>query len=214
MPCARLTSMQVRCYRASVQALCTRHPMPTTLVIHAHPRPRQSVVTQALFDALAPLENTTLRSLYALYPDFDIDVAAEQAALSRADLIIWLAPVHWYSVPALMKHWFDQVLTHGWAYGHGAQALRGKTVWWVASAGGAEATYAPGGAHMRPFADYVAPIEHTARFCGMHWLPPFVVHGGHSCTSQQVAEARTDLVQRLRHHQAQIFAQPTPEAQP
>lgn len=174
--------------------------MPATLVIHAHPRPGQSVVTQALFDALAPLEHTALRSLYALYPDFDIDVAAEQEALSRADLIIWLAPVHWYSVPALLKHWFDQVLTDGWAYGHGGKALRGKTVWWVASAGGAEAAYATGGAHMRPFADYVAPIEHTARFCGMHWLPPFVVHGGHSCTTQQVADARTGLLQCLQQH--------------
>jgi len=187
--------------------------MPTTLVIHAHPRPRHSVVTQALFDALASQQDTTLRSLYALYPDYDIDVAAEQEALSQADLVIWLSPVHWYSVPALMKHWFDQVLTHGWAYGHGARALRGKTVWWVASAGGAEATYAPSGAHMRPFADYVAPMEHTARFCGMHWLPPFVVHGGHSCTSEQIADARTEVVQRLHHHIAQISARPTPEAQ-
>lgn len=188
--------------------------MPTTLVIHAHPRPGHSVVTQALFDALAPLDHTALRSLYTLYPDFDIDVAAEQDALSRADLIIWLAPVHWYSVPALMKHWFDQVLTHGWAYGHGAQALRGKTVWWVASAGGAEATYAPGGAHMRPFADYVAPIEHTARYCGMHWLPPFVVHGGHSCTAQQINDARVEVVQRLNHHLVHISARPASEAQP
>lgn len=188
--------------------------MPNTLVIHAHPRPGQSVVTQALFNALAPLNHTALRSLYSLYPDFDIDVAAEQEALSRADLIIWLTPVHWYSVPALMKHWFDQVLTHGWAYGHGSNALHGKTAWWVASAGGNEAAYGPGGAHMRPFADYVPPIEHTARFCGMQWLPPFVVHGGHSCTTQQVADAGTEVVQRLHHHLAHLSERPAPEAQP
>lgn len=175
--------------------------MSSTLVIHAHPRPGQSVVTQALFDALAPMDNTALRSLYSLYPDFDIDVAAEQEALSRASLIVWLAPVHWYSVPALMKHWIDQVLAHGWAYGGDAHALRGKTVWWVASAGGTEAMYAPGGAHMRPFADFLAPIEHTARFCGMHWLPPYVVHGGHSCSAQQLADARAKLVEQFTEHQ-------------
>jgi glutathione-regulated potassium-efflux system ancillary protein KefF len=189
--------------------------MSSTLVIHAHPRPGQSVVTQALFDALAPLEHTALRSLYALYPDFDIDVAAEQEALSRADLVIWLAPVHWYSVPALLKHWVDQVLAHGWAYGQGADALRGKTAWWVASAGGALDTYAPGGVHMRPFADFVAPIEHTARFCGMHWLPPFVVHGGHSCSTQQLADARSGLLAQLAQHLATrpSTAAPSPVSQ-
>ena len=174
--------------------------MSNTLVIHAHPRPTQSTVTQALLDALAPQAHTAVRSLYNLYPDFDIDVAAEQEALSRADLVVWLAPVHWYSVPALLKHWIDQVLAHGWAYGHGAAALQGKTAWWVASAGGAAYTYAPGGIHMRPFADFVAPLEHTARFCGMHWLPPFVVHGGHSCSRQQLEEARVGVVAQLQSH--------------
>ncbi|MCP0855302.1 NAD(P)H-dependent oxidoreductase, partial [Salmonella enterica subsp. enterica serovar Give] len=39
------------------------------------------------------LENVEMRSLYHLYPDFNIDVAAEQEALSRASLIVWQHPM-------------------------------------------------------------------------------------------------------------------------
>jgi glutathione-regulated potassium-efflux system ancillary protein KefF len=178
--------------------------MPQTLVIHAHPRASASLVTEALRRALASQADTTVRPLYHLYPDFDIDVVAERAALREADLVVWLSPVHWYSVPALLKHWFDQVLAYGWAYGPGGDALRGKTAWWVTSAGGSEADYNPGGAHGRPFADFVPPVEHTARFCGMHWLPPHVVHGGHANSAAQVSADCGGLLQQLAGHLAAL----------
>ena len=178
--------------------------MPQTLVIHAHPRASASLVTQALRRTLEAQPDTAVRPLYDLYPDFDIDIHAERAALTAADLVIWLSPVHWYSVPALMKHWFEQVLAYGWAYGPDGHALRGKTAWWVTSAGGQLSDYTPGGAHGRPFADFVAPIEHTARFCGMHWLEPYVVHGGHANTPAQISACSGGLLQRLSLAQATL----------
>ncbi len=104
-------------------------------VIHAHPYPSRSRVNRALADALRALPDLDLRSIYALYPDFDIDVAAEQKALAKAQLIVWLHPLYWYSVPALFKHWCDKVLEFGWAYGDGAHALHGKSCLWVADGG-------------------------------------------------------------------------------
>jgi len=183
--------------------------MPQTLVIHAHPRASASLVTQALRQTLASQADTLVRELYHLYPDFDIDVAAERAALREADLVIWLSPVYWYSVPALLKHWFDQVLGYGWAYGPGGEALRGKTAWWVTSAGGSGPDYSPAGAHGRPFADFVPPVEHTARFCGMHWLPPHVVHGGHANSQAEVSADCGGLLQQLSRHLAAIDARRT-----
>ncbi len=56
------------------------------------------------------LEGVEIRSLYQLYPDFNIDIAAEQEALSRADLIVWQHPMQWYSIPPLLKLWIDKVL--------------------------------------------------------------------------------------------------------
>ena len=183
--------------------------MPRTLVIHAHPRPSQSLVIKAMQAVFEGDAHTEIRSLYDRYPDFDIHVSSEQQALARADLVVWLAPIHWYSVPALLKHWFDQVLAHGWAFGPGGDALRGKAAWWVASAGGSVADYASGGAHQRPFADFVAPIEQTARFCGMRWLPPHIEYGGHSHTGAQLAACTDDLAAQFARHRA---AQPSDQA--
>jgi glutathione-regulated potassium-efflux system ancillary protein KefF len=95
-----------------------------------------------------------------------------------------------------MKHWIDQVLALGWAYGHGGEALRGKTCWWVCSAGGSDPAYALREMHRRPFQDYVPPVEQTARFCGMHWWQPFVVHGAHDITEQELLQASATLQQR------------------
>ncbi len=180
--------------------------MPQTLVLYAHPFPSRSIVSRALWQALADQPGVTTRNLYALYPDFDIDVQAEQDALVAADLIIWLTPVHWYSVPALMKHWFDQVLSHGWAYGQGAQALQGKSAWWVASAGAEPSAYQSAGVHGRPFADYAVAIEQIARYCGMHSLPHFVVHGGHRMATQACQAAGLQLQHQWRAHVEQVAA--------
>lgn len=166
------------------------------LIIHAHPRPSQSRVVTDLLAVLAAQPGARVRSLYALYPDFDIDVEAEQQALLSTQHLVWLAPLHWYSVPALMKHWIDQVLSHGWAYGPGGEALKGKACWWVTSAGGAESAYAEQREHGHAFAQYTHPIEQTARFCGMHWWPPFVVHGGHVAAPETMAQVHASLAQQ------------------
>jgi glutathione-regulated potassium-efflux system ancillary protein KefF len=136
-------------------------------------------------------------SLYDRYPDFDIDVAAEQAALSRAGLVVWMHPVFWYSVPGLLKHWFDKVLSYGWAYGEGNAALRGKDCLWVASTGGTPESYAAAGIHKRPFVEFTPPIERTAVFCGMNWQAPFILHGAHEIEEQELVARASQLRQRL-----------------
>jgi glutathione-regulated potassium-efflux system ancillary protein KefF len=166
-------------------------------VIHAYPYPSRSRVNRALADALATLPDVDLRSLYALYPDFDIDVAAEQKALANAQLVVWMHPLYWYSVPSLLKHWFDKVLEFGWAYGDGAGALRGKSCLWVPTAGGSEATFESGGLHAHPFTSFAPPIEQTARFCGMHWEPPYVVYEADDIDEARLSRLVTDLARRL-----------------
>lgn len=143
-----------------------------------------------------------LRSLYALYPDFDIDVAAEQKALTNAQLIVWMHPLYWYSVPALLKHWFDKVLEFGWAYGNGAGALRGKSCLWVPTAGGGEAAFTPSGLHEHPFASFAPPIEETARFCGMRWETPYVVLDADDVDEPRLSGLVMELMQRLTRWRA------------
>ncbi len=166
-------------------------------LVFAHPYPSQSRANKALLDAVRDVAGLEVCSLYDRYPDFDIDVAAEQAALGRAQLVVWMHPVFWYSVPALLKHWFDKVLSHGWAYGEGAAALRGKDCLWVATTGGTPQAYSAAGIHERSFADFTPPLEETARFCGMNWLAPSVLHGAHDIEGPQLAAHAGQLRERL-----------------
>jgi len=45
------------------------------------------------------------------------DVRAEQAKLNAADAWVFVYPVWWTDVPAILKGWFDRVWTVGYAYG-------------------------------------------------------------------------------------------------
>ena len=101
------------------------------LIIYAHPYPHHSHANKRMLEHARTLEGVEVRSLYQLYPDFNIDIAAEQEALSRADLIVWQHPMQWYSIPPLLKLWIDKVFSHGWAYGHGGTALHGKHLLWL-----------------------------------------------------------------------------------
>lgn len=161
--------------------------MSHTVVIYAHPYPDRSRANRVLFDAVRSLPNVDARAICDLYPDFAIDVEAEQAALMRADLIVWQHPIYWYTVPAMLKLWWEKVLTHGWAYGDGARVLSGKRCLWVATTGGDASAYDEGGMHAHPFSVYEPVVRQTARFCHMHWLEPLIVHGAHRLNDEQRA---------------------------
>ena len=156
------------------------------LLIFAHPYPDRSRANRVLLNAVRDLPGLAVRSLYDLYPGFDIDIEAEQNSLSAAHTVVWQHPMYWYSVPGLLKHWFDKVLARGWAYGAGGTALQGKRCLWVTTTGGDHRAFGPGGMHAHPLEAFVPPIEQTARFCGMEWLEPLIVHGAHKASAAQL----------------------------
>jgi glutathione-regulated potassium-efflux system ancillary protein KefF len=166
-------------------------------VFYAHPYPRRSRACAALLSSIDGMEGVEVRSLYDLYPDFDIDAKAERAALARSAAIVWLHPLYWYTVPSLMKHWFDHVLVRGWAYGEGGDKLHGKPCLWVATTGADEAQYRLEGAHAHPFAAFVPVVEQTARFCGLRWQEPIIVHGAHHVSDEVLVAAGQRLRARL-----------------
>lgn len=170
---------------------------PGILVLLAHPYPGRSRACEALARAVRDLPGLEIRSLYDRYPDFDVDPGAEHAALEAAQLVVWLAPMHWYGVPGLLKHWFDVVLVKGWAYGAGGTALAGKDCLWAVTTGGDEDAFSAQGRHGHPFETFVPAIEGTARFCGMGWLEPHVLHGAHQVDAAALAASGSALRERL-----------------
>ena len=167
------------------------------VVLYAHPYPHYSRACATLLEAIRDLPDLEVRSLYDIYPDFDIDADAERAAVEGARLVVWMGPFYWYTVPALLKHWFEVVLVKGWAYGPGGTALHGKDCLWVTTTGGASESFTPPGEHGHPFEAFVPGGEQTARFCGMNWLPPFTLHGAHDVREPVLQEAGRGLRERL-----------------
>jgi glutathione-regulated potassium-efflux system ancillary protein KefF len=143
-----------------------------------------------------------VRDLYALYPDYLIDVGVEQAALAAAKLVVWQQPIRWYGMPPLLKLWLDDVLTFGWAYGPDGHALRGKDLWLVASTGGPEDSYRPDSYNRYFFDAFLPPYEQTAALCGMRFLPPLILHGAHKTSQAELAAHADTYVQRLADYPA------------
>ncbi|WP_417462745.1 NAD(P)H-dependent oxidoreductase [Kordiimonas sp.] len=74
------------------------------------------------------------------------DVVAEQARLDRADKLVLVYPVYWWSMPALLKGWIDRVFSNGWAFDFSLESklvkkLQKLTIHLVAVAGADANTY-------------------------------------------------------------------------
>jgi glutathione-regulated potassium-efflux system ancillary protein KefF len=165
-------------------------------VLAAHPNLRESRVNRRLQDAARDLPGVDLNDLYSSSPDYDFDVPREQARAAAAQLIVLLHPIQWYSMPALMKLWFDDVLSFGWAYG-GGTALRGKDLWLVATTGGSQASYHPQDYNRYFFDAFLPPYEQTAALCGMRFLPPMLLFGAHRASDEDVAAHVATFRERL-----------------
>jgi NAD(P)H dehydrogenase (quinone) len=75
------------------------------------------------------------------------DVAAEQVRVDRADALVLVYPIYWWSMPGLLKGWIDRVFTNGWAYDDTLEAgvakrLHRLRVHLVALGGADQRTYA------------------------------------------------------------------------
>jgi glutathione-regulated potassium-efflux system ancillary protein KefF len=165
-------------------------------LIFAHPYPTRSRANRVLLDAVRDLPDLEIHALYDRYPDFDIDVEEEQRALATASVVVWQHPMYWYSTPGLLKHWFDRVLTRGWAYG-GGTALAGKRCLWVVTTGGDDDAFRPDGMHGHAFEAFVPHVKQTARFCGMRWEEPLVLRGAHHVGDDALVAAGEAYRERL-----------------
>ena len=147
------------------------------LFIVAHPYLEKSRANRAVVEAVSDVPGLTLRRLYDVYPFFHIDVNHEQELLQRHDLILIQHPLYWYSMPALMKLWVDEVLQCGWAYGPEGDKLRGKDFLLSITAGGLREGYSAAGYNRFEISTLLTPWNQTAHLCGMRWHEPRVIHG-------------------------------------
>lgn len=56
------------------------------------------------------------RAAYQLQAPLPADIPREQARIDRADALVLVYPVYWWSFPGQLKGWIDRVFSNGWAY--------------------------------------------------------------------------------------------------
>lgn len=171
--------------------------MANIVIIAGHSNFAQSTANTALLTELsAQYPNAEVRRLAELYPDFQINVAAEQEALRNADIIVLAFPLYWYSTPAILKKWFDDVLAYGFAYGTGAQ-LGGKKLVVAYTAAGANENYQHNNPEAASETSILAAFRSTAALCGLDLIATVVengftpnVTGDAALQAEQVAKAK------------------------
>ncbi len=147
-----------------------------TLVVVVHPHLSESKINAAWMKRLEQ-EDVTVHNLYEKYPDFKIDVETEQRLLLEHDRIVFQFPFYWYSSPALLKQWEDDVLAFNFAYGPDGNKLKGKELMLAISTGGPEEAYSENGYNRMHVSDYINPFRGIANLAGMEFLPPFILNG-------------------------------------
>ncbi|MGA8655845.1 MAG: NAD(P)H-dependent oxidoreductase [Chthoniobacterales bacterium] len=172
------------------------------LILFAHPAPHKSRINRRLIASVRGLDNVTINDLYEEYPTFDINVQREQELLLAHDIIVFQHPFYWYSSPAILKEWEDLVLEYGFAYGAGGTKLQGKLFLTAITTGGPREAYQRAGFNFFTIRELLAPFEQSAKFCGMRYLPPFVIHGARQFKDESEIVAQVQayryVIERLR----------------
>lgn len=164
------------------------------LVIYSHTYQEQSTAGKAILEVFKKAPGFTVRYLEELYPDpSKIDVAAEQQALVEADVIVFQHPIFWFSMPAALKRYMDEVFQYGFAYGTGGDKLKGKKFIHSFTAGSSAATY-----EGTEFGSaLVAPLKCTAAYAQMDYVKAAPLYGQLALTNPNVAEEARQHAEKL-----------------
>lgn len=138
-----------------------------TLVVVGHPALADSS-TQPFLKALSQ----DLALWHPLAAPFDPQ--HERQALWQADRIILQFPLYWYSVPAIMKQWLDEIFDDA-LLGPDHTRLVGKELGVVVSLGRPEDEFGAGQKQGFTIDEYLRPLQGLAQATGMGWLPPLVI---------------------------------------
>lgn len=118
------------------------------------------------------------------------DVLEQQAKVAQADALAFVYPVWWASAPAIIKGWFDRVLSYGFAYKIGRGLLNHKKALIISTT-------------MQPEAFYKAGVEdamkriNKANFdvCGIQNFEQILLYG--AAADAEARKRHLQLVERL-----------------
>lgn len=180
--------------------------MRKVVVISGHPNLESSNTNTIILEELSSkLNDIQIRKLDALYPNYQIDIEEEQKALLAADIIVLQFPFYWYSVPALLKKWLDDVFSYNFAYGAKGDKLKGKDLILSFTIGGPEESYNPLGYNHFTIEQLIFPLQQTAYLAGMTFTSPIYSH--RMVYIPDVYNELEDVQNRAKEHASKVVTQ-------
>ena len=167
-----------------------------TLVIVSHPNFEKSLITKALQNTAIAMPGVTVRNLESLYGN-----NSEQAACMDVDRIVFLYPTHWFNLTPMLKAYLNVAWTYGWAFGPGGEALKGKELLVVTSAGASEFTYSDNGIINCTMADVLSPLKASALYIGMKFADPLAFYGVMNATENDITLFQERFAVRIQSDQ-------------
>lgn len=190
-----------------------------SLIVYTHPNPESynHAVLKAVEEELGKSGNTVIvRDLYAgnwdpvlKGVDFQSlaegkvlpDVEKEQLFIRDAELLVFVSPVWWFSMPAILKGYIDRVFSSGFAFRYTDQGpeglLKDKKVLIFSTTGGDEKTYAQYG-----FRDAIGKTQDAGifGFCGMEVLERKFLYGVPFVSHERRVEMLEEVRRTVRKH--------------
>lgn len=144
--------------------------MKNVLIISGHTDLSTSVANKAILETLeARLPEAEIVKLDSLYPDYKIDVAAEQARLVKADVVVLQFPLFWYSAPSILERWMEETFKHGFSHGSTGDKLKGKRLIVSVTAGAPAEMYGEGAPMGHSIDTYMYFIQAACRLTQMEY---------------------------------------------
>ncbi|XP_048372171.1 NAD(P)H dehydrogenase [quinone] 1 [Sphaerodactylus townsendi] len=131
------------------------------------------------------------------------DIVAEQKKLEAADLVIFQFPLQWLGVPAILKGWFDRVLTSGYSYSgmYDQGPFQKKKAVVSFTTGGSGSMYTPQG--IKGDVNILLwPLQSgTLHFCGFQILEPQIAFS----IAHTPPEARSQILEEWKKRLGSIW---------
>jgi glutathione-regulated potassium-efflux system ancillary protein KefG len=175
-----------------------------TLFILSHDNFAHSIGNKLLWDTAQETvgtENNTFIHLESTYPALslsDSEVKQMQELLVQHDQVVLQFPMQWYSTPALMKKWLDQVMGWGFAFGPNGDKLTGKKLQLVVTTGSGSEAYTSQGSNGFSVEDFLLPLKRSATMFQMEFLPVFVAYGMAKQTPESLSQLSLDYSEFLK----------------
>lgn len=152
--------------------------MKNILIVSGHTNLAASVANKTILDTLhAHLPEAEIVKLDELYPDFNINVEAEQQRLLRADIIVLQFPIFWYSAPSILERWMEETFQHGFSHGSTGDKLKGKKLVLSFTTGAPEAMYSHDGTMGYTIDEFLPCYKASCQLCQMEFAG-YVYTGG------------------------------------